>query len=99
MLHPSYTDLLNALNEGNEGDSATINSRYSVVIAASKRARQLIDEQNESEEEITDACFKPLSIAVDEMNTGAVKIISDEETLEDEETVSEEAESVEEVEE
>ena len=44
MIHPSYTELIEAINTNNEDDDTTmsINSRYSLVLAASKRARQLI---------------------------------------------------------
>ena len=41
MLHPSYTDLMNVVNSGvDEGDAPVVNSRYSIVMATSKRARQ-----------------------------------------------------------
>ena len=44
MLHPSYTDLMRTINsEVEEGDTPVVNSRYSIVLAAAKRARQLID--------------------------------------------------------
>ena len=43
MLHPSYTDLIEAVNSGVEpGEQPVVQSRYSIVIAAAKRARQLI---------------------------------------------------------
>ena len=43
MLHPSYTDLIEAVNSDVEpGEQPVVQSRYSIVIAASKRARQLI---------------------------------------------------------
>ena len=43
MLHPSYTDLMRTINsEVEEGDTPVVNSRYSIVLAAAKRARQLI---------------------------------------------------------
>ena len=37
MLRPSYTDLLEVINKSND-DSAVTSSRYSIVIAAAKRA-------------------------------------------------------------
>ena len=44
MLHPSYSDLMNVVNKDvEEGESNVVNSRYSIVMATSKRARQLID--------------------------------------------------------
>ncbi len=44
MLHPSYTDLINAVNSGaaESGDEPVVQSRYSIVIATAKRARQII---------------------------------------------------------
>ena len=44
MLHPSYSELIQAINHNAEEDDNTmmLNSRYSLVLATSKRARQLI---------------------------------------------------------
>lgn len=43
MLHPSYTDLMKVVNKDvKEGETKIVNSRYSIVMATSKRARQLI---------------------------------------------------------
>ena len=42
MLRPSYTELMNLLNEDSDMDNK-ITSRYSIVIAVAKRARQIID--------------------------------------------------------
>ena len=43
MLHPSYTDLMAVVNsEVEEGEQPVVQSRYSIVIAAAKRARQII---------------------------------------------------------
>ncbi len=61
MLQPSYTELMEILNEDNENQ---INSRYSIVLAASKRARQLIDGQ---EPTLENEIKKPLSVAVKEL--------------------------------
>ncbi len=45
MLRPSYTELMNVLN--NESDlNSNITSRYIIVIAAAKRARQIIAGEN-----------------------------------------------------
>ena len=42
MLHPSYADLINVVNSGvEEGEDPVVNSRYSIVMATSKRARQI----------------------------------------------------------
>lgn len=82
MLHPSYTDLMKVVNSDvEEGATKIVNSRYSIVLATSKRARQLID----GEMPLVDVHGgeKPLSIAIDELNQGKIKIIA--ESAEDEE--------------
>lgn len=73
MLHPSYTDLMKVVNKDvEEGETKIVNSRYSIVMATSKRARQLIAgdlplvDVKEGE--------KPLSIAIEELNKGELKI-------------------------
>ena len=65
MLHPSYSDLMAVVNsEVEDGEQPVVQSRYSIVMAASKRARQIIsgDEPLISQAEGK----KPLSIAVKE---------------------------------
>ena len=43
MLHPSYSDLMKVVNsEVEPGEAPVVNSRYSIVMATSKRARQII---------------------------------------------------------
>ena len=47
MLHPSYTEVLEKINsEEYRGEEPAVNSRYSIVIATSKRARELIDSES-----------------------------------------------------
>lgn len=76
MLHPSYAELIQALNSDvAEGEEKIVNSRYSVVLAAAKRARQLI---RGYEPLCESRCGKPLSIAVEEIYQGKVKIVGDE---------------------
>lgn len=78
MLHPSYSDLMKVVNsEVEPGEAKVVNSRYSIVMATSKRARQIID----GEEPLVDFTegTKPLSIAVDELNQGKIKILGDDE--------------------
>ena len=61
MLKPSYTDLMEVVNSGvEEGADPIIQSRYSIVIATAKRARQLIAKEDPS---IASASRKPLSVA------------------------------------
>lgn len=77
MLHPSYSDLMNVVNsEVEPGEAPVVNSRYSIVMATSKRARQIIA----GDDSLVDAKGKkPLSIAVEELNQGKIKILGDEE--------------------
>ena len=82
MLHPSYTDLMRVVNSGVEiGEEPVVNSRYSIVLATAKRARQIIA----GEEPLVDnaAGKKPLSIAVEELYSGKVKIVGDDEGTEE----------------
>lgn len=79
MIHPSYVELMKVVNHDVEiGEEPVVNSRYSIVIATAKRARQIIggDEPLVPHPEGK----KPLSIAVEELYTGKVKIMSDEES-------------------
>ncbi len=77
MLHPSYTDLMQVVNQDvEEGATKVVNSRYSIVLATAKRARQIIN----GEEPLvpTKGGEKPLSIAIDEVNSAKIKIVGDE---------------------
>ena len=77
MLHPSYSDLMKIVNsEVEQGDTPVVNSRYSIVMAASKRARQIIAGEDPM---VNVRETKPLSIAVEELNQGKVKILTEEE--------------------
>ena len=77
MLHPTYTELMEKINkEGEQGEEPVINSRYSIVMATSKRARQIIAGE---EPLVNGKDKKPLSIAVEELNEGLIKILGDEE--------------------
>ncbi|MCQ2400704.1 MAG: DNA-directed RNA polymerase subunit omega [Lachnospiraceae bacterium] len=75
MLRPTYMDLIaNANKDVKEGEKPVVQSRYSIVLAAAKRARQIITE----EPELIDAPdAKALSIAVNELYTDKVKILGD----------------------
>ena len=43
MIHPSYVELMKVVNHDVEiGEEPVVNSRYSIVIATAKRARQII---------------------------------------------------------
>lgn len=78
MIHPSYVDLMNVVNKGvEEGETPVINSRYSIVMATAKRARQIVD----GDEPMIDnaAGKKPLSIAVEELEQEQLKILPQDE--------------------
>jgi len=64
-------------SEVEPGEAPVVNSRYSIVMATSKRARQLI--AGEEPLVSTKNATKPLSVAVEELNQGKIKILSDEE--------------------
>ena len=82
MLHPSYNELLETINKDVEpGEEPIVNSRYSIVIAAAKRVRQLI---GGDEKLVNTNTRKPLSIAVEELAEGKVKIVSEDDKEEDE---------------
>ena len=77
MLHPSYTDLLKVVNKDvEEGETKVVNSRYSIVMATAKRAREIIDGSmplvNMKGNE------KPLSVAIDELNQAKIKVDGEE---------------------
>jgi DNA-directed RNA polymerase subunit omega len=58
-------------NEVEPGEAPVVNSRYSIVMATSRRARQIIA----GEEPLVDTRqTKPLSIAIEELNKGKIKI-------------------------
>lgn len=63
MLHPSYADLMKVVNsEVEPGEAPVVNSRYSIVMATAKRARQIIAGDDPLVDNIS--AEKPLSIAV-----------------------------------
>jgi len=75
MIHPSYTEMMNAVNADAEDDTVpVVSSRYSIVMATA------------GDEPTISGTYgrKALSIAVDEVYEGTVKILP--ETAEEEET-------------
>ena len=90
MSHPSYSELIEAINTNNEDDdeSMVLNSRYSLVLATSKRARQLIAGSKPLVEGA--AGKKPLAIAIDELYKGKVKILPGKHEDEEEAAAAEE---------
>ena len=70
MIHPSYTELIDVLS-GQESLDNSMLSRYTIIIAAAKRARQLIAGEDAY---VNSRGKKPLSIAVEEIEKGFVTI-------------------------
>ena len=108
MLHPSYSELMEVINsEVEEGEQLVVQSRYSIVKAASERAKKIIDsrylEEKYEKAKLADKDgknpevrlsredkrkialgkelvgnaqnLKPLSVAVNELYEGKVKIV------------------------
>lgn len=76
MLHPSYAELMDRVNDSTEvGEEPVVNSRYTIVAATAKRARQIID----GSEPLVDykKGDKPLSMAVAELYGGELKIVNE----------------------
>ena len=77
MIHPSYKEMIAAVNsEIEDGTVPVVSSRYSIVMATSRRARQLIDGDEPLVETTPEE--KPLSTAVEEVYKGEVKILPEE---------------------
>jgi len=75
MLRPSYSELMDLLNDDRDLDSQ-ITSRYTIVIAAAKRARQIVAGSQfvPDPDHKTD---KAVSQAVGELGRGLVKLYPD----------------------
>ena len=65
MLYPTLSSLLEKSD-----------SRYSLVLAVAKRARQLSDDSESSFTDYKEQCDKPVSLAVHEIAEGSVDIVS-----------------------
>ena len=76
MIHPSYTELMQVVNSNSEEENTPVcNSRYSIVMPAAKRGRQVIDGDLPLVK--TKDGEKPLSVAIDELNSGKITIIAE----------------------
>ena len=76
MIHPSYSELMQVVNKDTDADEPpVVNSRYSIVLATSKRARQIIGGDTPLVPYVSGK--KPLSVAIDELYQGKVKIIAE----------------------
>ena len=77
MLTPSYSELMQKINEDSQVDSK-ITSRYTIVLAVAKRARQIIDGADPLTYAPTD---RAVSIAVKEMGEGKITIHAEQDIL------------------
>ena len=76
MIHPSYSELMTKINAGGTAEDPVVKSRYSIVMGTAKRARQMVDNGYMEQE---DHSRKPLSIAVEELDEGRIRILSNSE--------------------
>lgn len=74
MMHPSYVDLMEAVNKEalENGEEPVVTSRYSIVMASAKRARQIVGGSAPMAGTDKD---KPLSRAVQELYQNKVEIL------------------------
>lgn len=86
MLHPSYKELMQKVNEGSEDGNPIVHSRYSIVLGTAKRARQITAAEYKKAEKaksfgekppLRDASKKALSIAVEELDSEKIHIVSE----------------------
>ena len=84
MLHPSYSELMEVVSKGTDTEDMppVLKSRYSIVLATSKRAREIIAGAHPL---VNPTGKKPLSIAIEELYREKVKIVADEEESQEEE--------------
>ena len=75
MIHPSYNELMKVVNNNAEyGEEPVVNSRYSIVMATAKRAREITSDAFDNKLVLDE---KPVKTAVDELYNGEYKIIED----------------------
>ena len=72
MLRPTYNDLIDSMNKNREEGELEVQSRYSVVIASAKRARQIIN--GDAPLVKADEGRKPLSVAIEEISKNLVNV-------------------------
>ena len=74
MMHPSYKEMIEAVNAADEdGTTPVVSSRYSIVMATSHRARQIVDGDRPLVDDAEGR--KALSVAVEEVYEGKVRIL------------------------
>ena len=88
MIHPSYVEMIDKINEEQDREDAPlVTSRYSVVLATARRARQLVSgaEPFVQASDKNGKPRKPLSVAVDEFYDDKVHIVRQQNAAEEEE--------------
>ena len=91
MIHPSYVEMIDKINEEQDREDAPlVTSRDSVVLATARRARQLVSGAEAFVRDVdkNGKPRKPLSVAVDEFYDDKVHIVR--RNTEEEETEAEE---------
>ena len=73
MFEPSAQKLIDVANESILNENEKIKSKYTMIIAAAKRARQLVDDKDERVENGKNA----LTVVVEEIENKMVKVIPD----------------------
>ena len=87
MLHPSYSDLMKVVNsEVEPGEEPVVTSRYSIVMATAKRARQIIGGDVPMDDSLDNE--KPLSAAVKELEQGKIRILAEDQEIFDGQDIS-----------
>ncbi|MBQ0026573.1 MAG: DNA-directed RNA polymerase subunit omega [Lachnospiraceae bacterium] len=81
MLHPSYKELMEKVNQDKTGDEVIVASRYSIVLGTAKRARQITSAEERKRFKEGAAYVPPkrkaLSVSVDEFMNDEVHIIKE----------------------
>ncbi|MCQ2501402.1 MAG: DNA-directed RNA polymerase subunit omega [Lachnospiraceae bacterium] len=89
MIHPSYKELIDEINKDiAEDEEPIVTSRYSIVLASSKRARQITAGDPALVKH--ERGKKALSVAIQELYEGKVNIIPGSEGYVEEEIAAEE---------
>ena len=73
MFKPSVNELIAVANKSILNDTEKVKSKFTIVMATSKRARQLVDECDERVEGGANA----LTVAINEFEKEAVKVIKE----------------------
>ena len=73
MFEPSAQKLIDVVNESILNENEKVKSKYTIIIAAAKRARQLVDEGDER----VNGGANALTVAVNELKNKDVKIVKE----------------------